>query len=331
MWSENRMVYTMNEIGRKITDKLIEIFGSADFEIAFLPYKRSMWNSMESVYDECKASGAKVHCMPIPYICLRQNREVDCVKSEFSMFGDKAEPIETLERADFIAIHYQYEDHNKVTSLQPQYFTKALKERYHAKIVFLPYGLSMGNTHFALSPGCREVDYAFLEDEDNAARFIAAWQTQGVDFTGRVFPFGSAKMDIARDCTEKVIPMEWAESCSNHKVVLVCTSLAAYLSEPLTRLNKYRDCVNREMDNKHTVIFRPHPLMRQTIRSMTPSMEEQYEKMMYDFRCRRHERLIVDESEYLERALAVSDYLISDPSSVVKMWEETHKPYMVIV
>ena len=49
----------MNEIGKRIADKLAEIHGSRDFSIAFLPYKRSMWNSMESVYTECWSSGAR--------------------------------------------------------------------------------------------------------------------------------------------------------------------------------------------------------------------------------------------------------------------------------
>ena len=318
----------MNEIGRKITNKLIELYGSADFSIAFLPYKRSMWNSMASVYEECKASGIDAHCYPIPYLRMKDNgKEVDCMDSDFAMFGDIAEPIETLKQADYIAIHYQYEDHNKVTNMMPEYFTKTLKERYGAKIVYLPYGIGASTGVFAIQPGCRDVDYAFLESKLTAERFIAAWLTQGVDFNGRCFGYGSAKLDVARRL-QKVVPNEWAEILENRTVTLICNSLGPFLTNPYKEIDAYERYIIRELYEEHSVIFRPHPLLRSTIRSMRPDMMERYEAFIravsnWDY-------VIVDESEFLERAISAADNLISDPSSVVSMWRETGKPYKMI-
>lgn len=321
----------MNEIGKRITDKLIEIYGSANFSIAFLPYKRSMWNSMQSVYEECKAAGADVHCMPIPYIRMKVHKEPDYLDSDFALFGDIAEPIELLKNPDFIAIHYQYEDHNYVTNMLPQYFTKALKEKYGAKIIFLPYGIGSGLGHFAIQPGCRDLDYAFLEDENMADRFIAGWKTQGVDFSGRVFGFGSPKFDIARDLKEKIVPPEWAETLLDRNVTLVCTSLGPFLADPTRRLVRYKRYILEELNKPgHAVIFRPHPLMRTTIKSLAPDMEPRWDKLIFELKNEYRYRVKVDESEYLERAMAASDYLISDPSSVVEMWKETGKGYMIL-
>lgn len=314
----------MNEIGRRITDKLIEIHGSADFSIAFLPYKRSMWNSMESVYEECKASGIDVHCYPIPYICLRENKQIDYIANDFDLFEDIAEPIERLHHADYIAIHYQYEDHNKVTNMLPQYFTKALKERYGAKIVFLPYGIGMGEKHFALQPGCRGVDYAFLESEEQARLFIAGWKTQGIDFDDRCFGFGSAKFD-AMDKLPKDIPPIWADITEGRSITLVINSLGPFLTEPINRLNLYQKAIQQELDEGHAVIFRPHPLLRQTIRSMRPDMLSNYNGLMTWMLMQKN--VIVDESEYLERALGIADRMIGDASSVMVMWKELGKPY----
>ena len=317
----------MNEIGRKITDKLIELHGSTEFSIAFLPYKRSMWNSMKSVYEECKASGIDAHVYPIPYIRLKQNKEVDYMDTDFAMFGDIAEPIETLKHADYIAIHYQYEDHNRVTSMKPEYFTKALKERYGAKIIFLPYGIGMGQGHFALQPGCRDIDYAFLEDENNAERFIAGWLTQGIDFNGRCFGLGSAKLDMCRELT-KVIPPEWVDWIGDMSVTLVCNSLAPFLGNPIQRIGLYQHYIGNEIGAGRAVIFRPHPLLKQTIISMVPQVMPYYEK--FESWLDTRDRVIFDKSEYLERAIAASDYLISDQSSVVYMWAETGKEYKII-
>lgn len=319
----------MNEIGKKITQKLIEIHGSTDFTIAFLPYKRSMWNSMASVYEECKAAGAQVHCMPIPYLRMKDNgKTCDYLDSDKEHFGELAENIEDLEHADFIAIHYQYEDHNKVTNMLPKYFTKALKERYGAKIVFLPYGIGMGQGHFSLQPGCRYIDYAFLEDQENAERFIAGWKTQGIDFTGRVFDYGSAKLDATRNL-KKTIPEEWQELIGNRSVTLVCNSLGPFLSDPLKRMNLYQHYITNEIGAGKAVIFRPHPLLDTTIKSMIPRMKSNYKGLKIWAETR--DRVIVDDSEYLERAIAAADYLISDPSSVITMWAATGKPYKLIV
>lgn len=317
----------MNEIGRKITDKLIEIHGSTDFSIAFLPYKRSMWNSMSSVYEECLASGIDAHCMPIEYACMKQNKEIDYITTDYYLFGEIAEPIEKLEQVDYIAIQYQYQDQNRVTNMLPKYFTKALKERYNCKIIFLPYGIGMGQKHFAIQPGCRDVDYAFLEDEDNMERFIAGWKYLGIDFAGRCWAFGSPKFDVVRDL-QKIVPPEWKHDIKDRTVVLIINSLAPFLSNPFERMDMYEYFVRKELDEGHTVIFRPHPLLRTTIRSMRPDTEKRYRELIELFESMRF--VIVDESEYLERAIAASDRLISDISSVMVMWQETGKPYKII-
>ena len=316
----------MNEIGRRITDKLIEIHGSKDFSIAFLPYKRSMWNSMESVFEECKASGIDAHCYPIPYICLKENKQIDYISTDYDLF-EEAEPIERLHHATYIAIHYQYEDHNKVTNMLPQYFTKALKERYGAKIVFLPYGIGMGEKHFALQPGCRYVDYAFLESEDQAERFIAGWMTQGVDFNGRCFGFGSAKLDAMGKLT-KDIPDIWDEIIEGRSVTIVLNSLGPFLSDPFGHIDQYEAHITRELYEGHAVIFRPHPLLRTTIKSMRPDTMQRYNTFIEGIRIKDH--VIVDESEYLERALGIADKMICDMSSVLPMWQCTGKPWEVL-
>ena len=317
----------MNEIGRKITDKLIELHGSKDFTIAFLPYKRSMWNSMESVYEECRASGIDAHCYPIPYIRMKENKEPDYIDTDYDLFGKIAEPIETLTDPDYIAIHYQYEDHNKVTNMLPEYFTKALKDRYHCKIVFLPYGIYGGQMRYSLQPGCRHVDYAFLESADAVSLFISGWQTQGVDFTGRVFSFGSPKLDAMGKLKRK-IPEEWEDIIGNSSVTLICNSLGPFLTEPFRHLTMYHQHICEEIREGRAVIFRPHPLLRTTMKSMMPGMEQDYDAFIAW--AHKQEGVIVDESEYLERAFGIADRMISDVSSVIPMWQMTGKPLEVM-
>ena len=310
----------MNEIGRTIVNKIIELHGSKDFCIAFLPYKRSMWNCMESVYEECKAAGIDAHCYPIPYLKMNPPNTPVTDKDLF----DEAEDIESLTQADYVVIHYQYENHNKVTNMLPEYFTMALKDRYQCQVIYIPYGIRVGTNHFALQPAFVNVDYAFLESDEDMEYFIQIWKQHGIDFVGRAFSLGSPKLDAARKCKKKV-PEEWAEQIGNRKVILITNSLGAYLGNPYERIILYTQAVKREYGN--AIIFRPHPLLRTTIKSMIPDTEWRYNQMLEEF---KGMGVIVDESEYLERAMSAADKLITDPSSVLPMWKETGREWEVI-
>lgn len=300
----------MNEIGRKITQKLTEIHGSADFRIAFLPYKRSMWNSMQSVYEECRRSGADVYLCPMPYLRKfgRQRSEI-LDKDEF----DQGTDIWSLPElnTDYVVIHYPYDGNNKVTSMLPKYYTAELRK--FGKVIYIPYSCT-NMRQLRVQPGIANIDYAFLGTEGEAKAFIKEWQELGVDFTGRVFGYGSPKMDAIR-------------KISIGSATVILNSLGSFLMEPFVRIGKYMDIMLEETAKGRKVIFRPHPLLRQTIKSMRPDTESEYAKLLIFAESIGVE---VDESENLEETLGKADYLISDPSSVLEMWISTGREYRVI-
>lgn len=316
----------MNEIGRRIVDKIIEIHGSKDFKIAFLPYKRSMWNSMQSVYEECIKSGIDAHVYPIPYLRMSEFGIPDYIDSDFKYF-ENAERIEELSNPDYVVIHYYFDDMNRVTNMLPKYYTSAIKERYKCKVIFLPYGIKFDDSFKGvLYPGFKDCDYIFAEEIDE--NFIEQWKKAGVDFTGRIFAYGSPKLDIAHSMKDKrVIPNEWKEIIDGRSTTLILNSLIAYINNPYKRILDYLGYAVQEVSKGRAVIFRPHPLLKTTIKSMRQDTKGYYEFLLYGM-----QRLgaIIDESEYLERAMLASDYLISDPSSVAVMWAETGKEYKII-
>lgn len=301
----------MNEIGKNITDKLIEIHGSADFVIGFLPYKRSMWNSMTSVYEECRKAGAVAYILPLPYYLMPDKQIVN----EQDLFSEEGTlDISMIQKIsfDYLVIHYPYDGNNKVTSMLPEYYTAQL--RNYGKVIFIPYSCSPG-IFTRLHSGLANIDYAFLRSEEECEVFIAEWAKHGVDFSGRVFGYGSPKMDAMQKC-----------SCGS--ATLVINSLAPYLYAPFVRIDAYRKVITNEIERGRKVIFRPHPLLRQTIKSMRPDTAEAYSEFIKW--CNEQENVIVDETENLEQALEEADYLISDPSSVLEMWMSTGREYTVI-
>lgn len=303
----------MNEIGRRIADKLIEIQRTTDFTIAFLPYKRSMWNSMESVYEECRASGARTYCIPIPYYLMKGPREAERIVSEKDLFeyGHDVSLLKDI-KADFVVIHYPYDHNNVVTGMLYEYHTAELRK--YGKVVYIPYSCT-NMRQLRVQPGIANVDYAFLNTEEEAEAFVREWAEFGIDFSGRVFGFGSPKMDAIRKCKQQ------------EGTTLVINSLSPFLHDAFGRIELYKKVIKEEIDKGRRVIFRPHPLLRQTIRSMRLDTQDKYIEML--------KWIIkqgggIDESEYLEKALSEADYLISDPSSVLEMWQSTGREYRIL-
>lgn len=301
----------MNEIGKNITDKLIEIHGSTDFVIGFLPYKRSMWNSMVSVYEECRKAGAVAYILPLPYY-LMPEKEIVCEKDLFHEEGTLDISMIGKISFDFLVIHYPYDGNNKVTSMLPEYYTAEL--RNYGKVIFIPYSCTPG-IFTRLHSGLANIDYAFLCSEAECDAFISEWAEHGVDFSGRVFGYGSPKMDAMQKC-----------SCGS--ATLVINSLGPYLAAPFIKIQAYQRVITDEIDRGRKVIFRPHPLLRQTIKSMRPDTEEAYNEFVEW--CKAQENVIYDETEDLEHALEQADYLVSDTSSVLEMWQSTGREYKII-
>jgi hypothetical protein len=303
----------MNEIGRKIADKLIEIQRSKDFTIAFLPYKRSMWNSMESVYEECRASGIRTYCIPIPYYLMKGPKEAERIVSDKDLFeyGHDVSLLKNI-KADFVAIHYPYDHNNVVTGMLSEYHTAELRK--YGKVVYIPYSCT-NMRQLRVQPGIANVDYAFLNTEEEADAFIKEWAEYGIDFSGRVFGLGSPKIDAIKKCKHR------------EGTTLVINSLSPFLHDAFGRIELYKKVIREEIDKGRKVIFRPHPLLRQTIRSMRLDTQDKYIEML-NWIIKQGGG--VDESEYLEKALSEADYLISDPSSVLEMWKSTGREYRVL-
>lgn len=306
----------MNEIGRKIADKIIELHGSTDFRIAFLPYKRSMWGCMASVYEELKASGVDACCMPIPYVNVGPDGKAEGI--DFDKGYEECEDFNNIHvyHPDYVVIHYQYETSNKVTHMLPWFCAEVLKMQGY-KIIYIPYGYLCLHD-FIMRPGFQFVDYLFLNSEAEKDYFLEEWSKVGIDFSEKCFAYGSPKIDAVLKAK--------AEPHNGHRTLIV-NSLTSVTREGAVRFAKYLMYAKEERDKKHKVIFRPHPLMRQAIRAMIPGLMKPYERTIESL---REYGVEIDESADIEKTIAMCDELISDPSSVIGMWEATGKPYKII-
>ena len=310
-------------------------------EIVFLPYKASMWDSLESVWQAAYAD--KEHCnayvVPIPYADRKPDMTVAEWHCEADIFPDYVPVLDwqeyTLDKLremqpDVIFIHNPYDGFNAVTSVEPQYYSHNLKQCTD-KLVYIPYYVC-GETiapNFCRSPGVVSADYVIVQDENIKAQFEQHYP-DGKPPEGKFLALGSPKFDkvLMSKKEDFILPARWQQIIQGKKIVLYNTSLKAALdhSDMVCRKMRY---VFDVFKNRQDVAlwWRPHPLMEATFRSMRPEHYAEYKQLVAEYKLAGWG--IYDDTPELHRAIAYSDCYYGDGSSVVDLYKVTGKPVIL--
>ena len=147
---------------------------------------------------------------------------------------------------------------------------------------------------------------------------------------------GSPKIDKVKNTTRDniEIPKEWQKLIkkpdgSSKTIILYNTTIQLLLNHKEDYLEKLQDVFEffHEKRDEYTLLWRPHPLMEKTISSMTPNLVERYKRMVIEFKNKAFG--IYDDTADIHRAIALSDAYYGDGGSVVELYKETGKPYMI--
>lgn len=315
----------------KIINILIEKEGHMIGGIVFLPYCYAMWDCMKSVYEGCLDRNIPCAVMPIPYFTLKDGK-IDEWRFEYDSFVDEVAEEDLLDfnkfdELDFshVVIHNPYDDENSLTTVHPFFYSDVLKEK-GKKIIYIPYWIPTGGVtseSMRLRKGVKNADYIFVNSKEEKEEFLKTWNKYGIDMTDRCFATGSPKIDALEE--KKEIPFDWRSRICR-RVTLVCNSIIPFMQDPVGKINKYRDIVWNELANGRMVIFRPHPLMDETISTRLPQIKDSWYELL-DWIAND---CIIDDCYDLATDISCSDFMYSDGSSVIEVWKETGKPYEVI-
>lgn len=332
-------------------------------EIYFLPYKASMWDSLESIWRA--AAEDKEHCnayvMPIPYADRNPDgtaAEWHCERDQFPadvpVVNWEDVDLETV-HPDVIYIHNPYDGNNIVTSVDSRYYSDKLKQ-YTEKLIYVPYFVLSdpewvqdgtlteeqrkenkdGIRGFICMPGVMNADEVYVQSENMRQVYIevlveATEHKEKAYWENRIMAFGSPKFDkIATDKKEDfIIPEEWQKIIGNKKVILYNTSLAATLEHSEQFCDKLRYVFDIFYKNRKNAAlwWRPHPLMEATLQSMRPEILAEYQKLKKIYIAENWG--IYDDTADLHRAIVCSNAYYGDGSSVVQMYKKTGKPIMI--
>jgi hypothetical protein len=306
-------------------------------EILFLPYKASMWDSLESIWLAAKDdSKCDAYIMPIPYCDRNPDGSPAAWHCEADLFPEYVPVIDfhqydiAKRKPDVIYIHNPYDEYNRVTSVDPKYYSSELK-KHTDMLVYVPYFVSGGKIepHFCQVAAVINADKVIVESEEVKKQYELAYPG-GSPPEHKFLAFGSPKIDkvLNSSRTDFVLQKKWQELMQGKKVILYNTSLAAMLENPNAANKKLRQVFSVFKTRKDVVLWwRPHPLIKATMQSMHPEIFHEYANIEREYKSAGWG--IYDDSVDLHRAISWSDAYYGDWSSLVWMYGVTGKPIMI--
>lgn len=300
-------------------------------EIVFMPYKASMWDSLESVWLAAKEDeNCDVYVIPIPY--FERNPDGSFAKRyyEGNEYPEYVEIMDYQEydfkhrHSDVIYIHNPYDADNFVSSVDPRFYSKELK-KYTDKLVYIPYFVGMTTVldHACCCRSFKNVDMIVVQSEQIKRQY----ESYG---TRNVYALGSPKADAVINFNRETakLPIEYKEKIGNKKIILYNTHLNGLINNGSGVLKKMKDTFDFFAKRDDVILWwRPHPLSESTLQSMNPEFFNAYIKVKENYI--QNNIGIYDESSDLNLALGIADAYYGDASSLVGLFGCSGKPVMM--
>lgn len=331
-------------------------------EVVFFPYKASMWDALESIYLKLKEEDTcDVYCVPIPYFERNADQSLGKMHYEgreypanIEVFDWKSYKLEER-RPDVVYIHNPYDEWNLVTCVHPDYFSSNLK-KYTSELIYIPYFILdeiepsnhvavAGMKHFCYLPGVLNADKVILQSENMRQIYIneytKALQENGIkvdkkETEAKFIGSGSPKVEKILNLkkTDLDIPDEWIRIIEKSdgswkKIVFYNISINAFLKNSDSMLEKIKSvlAVFKEQKDEIALLWRPHPLIPTTIKSLRLELWLEYNKIVEQYK--QEGWGIYDDTADMPRAVVLSDAYYGDTSSVLRLYKKTGKPIVM--
>ncbi len=303
-------------------------------EVVFLPYKASMWDSLESIWMAADADPeCDAYVVPIPYYEKDPEGNLKVYHYEGDDFPEYVKITHyndyLLEEIhpDAVFIHNPYDHGNYVTSVHPRFYSFELK-KYTDMLVYVPYystsgGMGEGQS---LCSAYLHADYMVVQ-ADKYKNFIDPEIPRE-----KILPFGSPKFDrVLGLCNNPPQPPKaWEEKMRGKKVYFYNTSINGMLGDTRRFLMKmdyvFKCFANRE---DACLLWRPHPLLESTFDSMRKPYRPIYDSLKRYFM--QNNLGIYDDTPDMEKTIALCDAYIGDSAtSVVSLFGLAGKEIFIL-
>ena len=327
------------------------------YRVLFLPYKYSMWDSFESIFEAAKEDEiCETYVMPIPYYDKDQEGNLTEIHDESGSYPDDVGIISWQDNQvdeidpDVIFIHNPYDGNNLVTSIHPKYYTNKLvcKDRV---VIYVPYYVSYtedDGISIFIGGGEFYADYVIAQSEWYKKRFeqlIDDYKRNNDEFNDLISSYdngnkfivlGNPKYDKIRRLIKSEYPLrdDWKQKLLDASGKQKFTMLLDTTIEVLTKgrektLKKIEEVIGFfEKQKDFTLIWRPHPLIKPTLRNMCPELIPTYVKLVD--RCKNLDNCIFDDTNDMHTAIVCSDAFMGKYGSMIELYRVTKKPTIML-
>ncbi|MEF9940848.1 MAG: hypothetical protein RSA90_03010 [Lachnospiraceae bacterium] len=233
---EEKSIERQRKICKQLEKKCIRIENSVkwdikeQYDVVFMPYKASMWDSLESVWLAAKEDkNCNCYVMPIPYFDRNSDRTFGKMHYEGDLYPYDV-PITSYLSYDLkencpevIVIHNPYDEYNYVTSVHPDYYSSKLKE-YTEMLVYIPYFVTMGHVQeeMCVAQGVINADLVVVQSEEVRQEYLQALEVHlnpvksediRTYFEQKIVALGSPKIDKVMNTKKEdiILPKDWEE------------------------------------------------------------------------------------------------------------------------
>ena len=295
--------------------------------VVFCPYLAAMWCSMRSLYDEHVAAGDDVSVMPLPYCTQDYGGNLSPYMVDVFSVPTIPADITALERShpDRIYFHNPYDDHNRITMVNPSFFSNRLAACTN-DLVFVPYYTN------AYTDG-DDIETVIRSAAVRRSNHIVVWSEAQKE------RYSSILCEYSREWADRIVvkrrsirqfedvPKQWQDVARGRRLVMLGTSLSTLMTGRQVALNRLFDAIRDNQNDNICLVFRPHPLYMATIRAMMPELGRSYRAIVNDFV--ENNRGILDTTPDVERSVYYCREYIGNASSIVALFREQGKPVRI--
>lgn len=322
--------------------------------VVFLPYKASMWNSLEGEWKKAQTDeNCNVLVVPIPYYDKTPSGNIKEWHWEGNEFPDnviitdyRSVDLEKL-HPDKIYIHNPYDERNLFTSVAPDYYSTKLKNQTN-ELVYIPYFVlnereinSKSVEGFAALPGVVYAHTVIVQSEAVRQAYIDNLAENFGEHTRNIWEYkikgwGSSKLDKASTLSKENfnMPLDWSNKLkkldgSCKKVIMYGTGFSEMLKSGEKLIDKIESVLQffKLKQDDVVLLWRPHPLIMESMETIDKSAAERYSNVVNRFK--QENWGIYDDTADLHRSIAVSDAYYGDHSSLIQLFQAAKKPVML--
>ena len=213
-----------------------------------------------------------------------------------------------------------------MSSVHPRYYSENLK-KYTENLVYIPYDTSMGLSSFGNIEMSvfNHMDYMVVQNEEHKRSLPELAQKKAIIL-------GSPKFDrvIASKKKPPVVPNAWKDIASGRELLYFNSTIGEMLEDTESFLQKMEYIFVLMKDHpRYCLLWRPHPLLESTFRTMRKNDLPRYSTLKNKFIAEKIG--IYDDTAEIERAVSLSSaYIGSATSSVVSLFAVAEKPILIL-